>query len=41
MDGTLDAWDILRNQKEAVISVKVKHILKEGKQTDNLIYYSE
>ncbi|PNF32875.1 Dynein intermediate chain 3, ciliary [Cryptotermes secundus] len=23
MDGSLDAWDILRNQKEAVISVKV------------------
>jgi hypothetical protein len=24
MDGTLDAWDILQNQKEAVLSVKVK-----------------
>jgi hypothetical protein len=41
MDGTLDAWDILRNQKEAVLSVKVKHFLTQGEQTDNLIYYSE
>jgi hypothetical protein len=40
MDGTLDAWDILQNQKEAVLSVKVNHLLMERNQTDNLIYCS-
>jgi hypothetical protein len=37
MDGTLDAWDILQQQKEAVLSVKVWHKFKEGKTAVNSI----
>jgi hypothetical protein len=40
MDGTLDAWDILQEQREAVLSVKVMHKFKEGKRI-NSIYYSK
>jgi hypothetical protein len=32
MDGTLDVWDILQEQREAVLSVKVMHTFKEGKE---------
>jgi hypothetical protein len=38
MDGTLDAWDILHEQREAVLDVKVMCTFKRGKRISNLLF---